>query len=66
MAWRVNWNLECDHCRAKGTFRGGPSPAVEKKARKAKWVFTIDTHGLFRHLCPTCGSNAEVVELYQK
>jgi hypothetical protein len=66
MAWRINWFLECDHCKETATFAGQPGSAVEKKARRYRWAFTIDTWGLFRHLCPACAKNPETRRLYER
>lgn len=54
MAWRISWHLECDHCGKKATFAGQPSSAVERKARRYGWSFTVDEWGLIRHHCPAC------------
>lgn len=66
MTWKVSWHLSCDHCRKQATFAGQPSSAVERKARRYKWVFTIDAHGLFRHLCPACGGKSEIRSMYER
>lgn len=66
MAWRISWWLECDHCKRKATFAGSPSTAVERKARRYGWAFTIDTWGLYRQLCPRCGKDSETRRLYEK
>lgn len=65
MAWRISWHLSCDHCRKPATFAGQPSRAVEKKARRYGWVFTIDQWGLFRHLCPACGKEPTTRAMYE-
>lgn len=64
MAWRVTWHLECDHCGEKGTFKGAPSSAVEKKAIQKKWTFIRDAYGLIRHLCPVCGADEVIRDMY--
>lgn len=66
MAWRISWHLSCDHCGKQATFAGQPSSAIEKKAKRYRWVFTIDTYGLIRHLCPGCGANSETRTLYER
>jgi Fe2+ or Zn2+ uptake regulation protein len=66
MAWRISWHLLCDHCGKKATFAGSPSSAVEKKARRYGWAFTVDAWGLFRHLCPACGKVPETRAMYER
>ncbi len=66
MAWRISWNLECDHCHKKATFHGEPSSAVEKKARRYKWEFLLDSYGLIRHLCGTCAKDKDTRKLYER
>ena len=66
MAWRISWHLECDHCRKRASFAGQLSSAVEKKALRHGWVFTIDPWGLYRQLCPACWKAPDTRALYKR
>ena len=61
MAWRISWHLECDHCKKKATFAGQPSSAIEKKAKRYRWKFSL-SGGLFYHLCPKCSKDQAAEE----
>lgn len=62
MAWRISWHLSCDHCKAKATFAGAPSSAVEKKARSRGWMIAPDEWRVIRHHCPECVKNLNLKE----